>query len=83
MNYVIRQRIIDIILCVVKCEKIEINDETTFVDDLGFDSVSIINFIVLTEKEFNLKFDMNDNLLEIFFCIGSLERYLESAMNNG
>ena len=82
MNYVIRQEIIDIIFCVVKCEKIEISDETTFIDDLGFDSVSIINFIALIEKEFNLQFDMNDDLLEIFFCIGNLERYLESAMNN-
>jgi len=82
MNSNYRQEIINTIHLVKDVGDVEITDKTSFMDDLEFDSVSIINFIAKIEEKFNLNFDENDNIVEIFYSIETLLKYLESV-NNG
>lgn len=81
MNSNHRQEIINAIHLVKDVTDVEISDKTSLIDDLGFDSVSMINFISIIEDKFNLKFDENDDIVEIFYSIESLLKYLESVKN--
>ena len=81
MNSNYRQEIINAIHLVKDVGDVEISDKTSLIDDLGFDSVSMINFISIIEDKFNLKFDENDDIVEIFYSIESLLKYLESVKN--
>ncbi len=38
--------------------------ETSFIDDLGIDSLTLINFIVKLEKKYNVKVEM-DNIVKL------------------
>lgn len=83
MNYDIRKRIVKIILLNTddNKENFVIGDNTKIIEDLGFDSVSIMNLIIELEKEFDFDFLENDNIIDIFSSIRSLQEYIESRIN--
>lgn len=67
-----------------------LSDNFTFIDinnvslksklreDLGLDSVSLINFQILIEDEFDIRFNpIEDDITRIFYDINSLVDYLE------
>ena len=61
-------------------KNIVITDSTKLIDDLGFDSSTIMDLIVALEEEFNFEFSINDNLIEIMNTIYSLQNYIESVI---
>ena len=83
MNYDIRKRMVKIILLNTddNKENFVIGDNTKIIEDLGFDSVSIMNLILELEKEFDFDFLENDNIIDIFSSIRSLQEYIESRIN--
>lgn len=80
MNNVIRQSILDIICSILEKDNIEIKDESRFIEDLDFDSVSIITFMAMIEEKFHIQFSENDNMIEIFNNVFSLEQYLHKKV---
>lgn len=82
MDYQIRQKLIKLIFKSLGdcCKNIVITDSTKLIDDLGFDSSTIMDLIVALEEEFNFEFSINDNLIEIMNTIYSLQNYIESVI---
>ena len=82
MDYQIRQKLIKLIFKSLgdSCKNIVITDSTKLIDDLGFDSSTIMDLIVALEEEFNFEFSINDNLIEIMNTIYSLKNYIESVI---
>lgn len=58
-------------------QNIVINDNTRLIEELGFDSVSILNLLTSIEKKFNLDFSQCDDIAATFETIGSLQKYIE------
>lgn len=42
-----------------------IKEDTDFIEELGFDSLSIIRFITDVEREFNIEFDFEELVSEV------------------
>lgn len=59
---------------------IEIEQSTSLIDDLGFDSISIIELIVAVEKEYQITFDDNHLLLEALDNFGALSDYVQKSL---
>jgi len=52
--------------------------ESNLKDDLGFDSISLVELQILIEEEFNIRFNpIETDLSEVFKTIASLIEYLE------
>ena len=52
--------------------------ESNLKDDLGFDSISLVELQILIEEEFNIRFNpIETDLSEVFKTITSLIEYLE------
>jgi len=54
------EKLQDIIADVLKVDKATITPETTFVDDLGADSLDIFQIIMGIEEEFDIEIDNED-----------------------
>ena len=54
------EKLQDIIGDVLNVQKEEINPETTFVDDLGADSLDIFQIIMGIEEEFDIEIDNDE-----------------------
>ena len=54
------EKLQDIIADVLNVQKEEIKPETTFVDDLGADSLDIFQIIMGIEEEFDIEIDNED-----------------------
>jgi len=51
-------------------------------EDLGFDSISLINLQILIEDNFEIRFNpMEDDITEIFDSIDSLISFIEKKKN--
>jgi acyl carrier protein len=56
----------------------KVNLESNLKDDLGFDSISLVELQILIEEEFNIRFNpIETDLSEVFKNIASLIEYLE------
>lgn len=53
-------------------DDVELSDDAYLIDDLGFDSVQLMNLIVTLESEFGVEFDDSDMLFENFNQLSSL-----------
>lgn len=53
-------------------EDVELTNDAYLIDDLGFDSVQLMNLIVTLESEFEFEFDDSDMLFDNFNQISSL-----------
>lgn len=53
-----------------------INNETSFLVDLGMDSVSLVRLMINIEREFGIKFDEEDVDLPVIKNYGELKNYV-------
>lgn len=83
MDYEIRKKIVGIIIESLDCdtEQIIISDDTSLINDLGFDSISIIKLLSKIELSFGLDFSNCDNIAEIFESVGNLQNFIEGQFN--
>ena len=59
-------------------ENKELNLNNSLKNDLGFDSISLVELQILIEEEFNIRFNpIETDLSEVFKTIASLIEYLE------
>ena len=83
MEYKVRITLIKLIVASgINLDKVIIEDNTKLFEDLGFNSISIVNLIVLVEETFSISFSDQDNLIEIFDSIGSIVSYVIGYLNN-
>ena len=78
----VHEKLVDIIQNSVSIlyENIPIENDTDIINDLGFDSISIIQLILEIESEFNIKFD--DSLkYEDIATLNDLEDYINTKIN--
>ena len=55
----------------------DINDNTDFAENLGYDSLEMINLIIGLEKEFKIEFSAEDLAIENLKKYGGLKRILQ------
>ena len=71
----IRGRVKTIIMDKLGVEEAEINDEASFTNDLGADSLDTVELIMEFEKEFNIS--IPDEQAETITTVGQAVAYLE------
>ena len=74
------EKLQDIIADVLNVQKDEIKPETTFVDDLGADSLDIFQIIMGIEEEFDIEIDNDD--AEKIVTVGDAVEQIRTATNN-
>ena len=73
------EKIKKIISEVLNCDEDEITMETTFVDDLGADSLDVFQIIMGIEEEFDIEID-NDEAEKIVTVADAVEQ-IKNALN--
>ncbi len=56
----IRQKVIKLTAETLSRDEKEISDESKFIDDLGADSLDVVEFVMALEDEYSIKIDEND-----------------------
>ncbi|NDC29493.1 MAG: acyl carrier protein [Bacteroidetes bacterium] len=74
----IRGRVKTIIMDKLGVEEAEINDEASFTNDLGADSLDTVELIMEFEKEFNIA--IPDDQAEKIGTVGQAVSYIESNL---
>ena len=74
------EKLQEIIADVLNVQKDEIKPETTFVDDLGADSLDIFQIIMGIEEEFDIEIDNDD--AEKIVTVGDAVEQIRTATNN-
>ena len=69
-----------IIADVLNVDENEITMETTFVDDLGADSLEVFQFIMGIEEEFDIEIDQEE--AEKIVSVGDAVEEIKNALNN-
>lgn len=73
------EKLRDIIVEVLRCSPEEITAETTFVDDLGADSLDIFQIIMGIEDAFDIEIDNEE--AEKIATVGDAVEQIKNAMN--
>ena len=76
----IRGRVKIIIMDKLGVEESEINDEASFTNDLGADSLDTVELIMEFEKEFNIA--IPDDQAEKIATVGQAFAYIEANVKN-
>lgn len=63
---------------IVKITNEDIKNNSDLINDFGFDSIRIMQFIMEIEKEFNIKFQPNELVLDTVGNYGQLLIYLKN-----
>ncbi len=71
-----RDRVEDIIVRYFGNPAVEVTDETSFIDDLGADSLELTELFIAFEEEFNT--DVDDAAIDGIATVGDLIRYLQA-----
>ena len=74
------EKLQDIIVDVLNVQKEEVKPETTFVDDLGADSLDIFQIIMGIEEEFDIEID-NDEAEKIVTVQNAVDQ-IKKAVDN-
>ena len=74
------EKLQEIIADVLNVQKEEIKPETTFVDDLGADSLDIFQIIMGIEETFDIEIDNED--AEKIATVGDAVEQIKAATNN-
>jgi acyl carrier protein len=74
------EKLQNIIMEVLNVEKEEVTPETTFVDDLGADSLDIFQIIMGIEEEFDIEIDNED--AEKIVTVGDAIEEIKKTLNN-
>ncbi|SEP72004.1 acyl carrier protein [Lachnospiraceae bacterium RM5] len=74
------EKLKDIISEVLGVDKDAITEETTFIDDLGADSLDIFQIIMGIEEEFDI--EIPDNAAESIKSVGDAVEQIKAVVNN-
>ena len=74
------EKLQEIIADVLNVQKDEIKPETTFVDDLGADSLDVFQIIMGIEEEFDIEIDQEE--AEKIVSVGDAVDEIKKALNN-
>ncbi len=69
------EKVINIISNVCEIDKKDIKSDSNLVNDLGLESLDVVDLVVAFEKEFNIKIDDKD--IKQFQTIKDIVNYLE------
>tara|TARA_B100001964_G_C14121425_1_gene548489 strand:- start:72 stop:1124 length:1053 start_codon:yes stop_codon:yes gene_type:complete len=72
----LREKIIEIIAKLFKVEESSINDQTSFVDDLGADSLDTVELVMAFEEEFGS--EISDSEAEKILTVGDAIKFIQS-----
>ena len=75
----LREKIIEIIAKLFKVEESSINDQTSFVDDLGADSLDTVELVMAFEEEFGS--EISDSDAEKILTVGDAVKFIENKAN--
>ena len=72
------EKVKDIIVTELGVEREKLTDDASFIDDLGADSLDIVELVMEFEKEFNI--DIPDEDAEKLRTVGDAVAYLEAKV---
>ena len=73
------EKIRDIIVEVLNVEESDVKMESTFIDDLGADSLDMVELIMAIEEEF--EFEVPEEDAENIVTVGDAINYIKSKIN--
>ena len=76
----VEERVIEIVSEQMGVAKDQINRETSFVNDLGADSLDIVELVMELEEEFDIQ--IPDDQAEKIKTVGEAVDYIEQAIKN-
>ena len=75
----VKERVIDIVAEQLGVDKDKINLETSFVNDLGADSLDTVELVMELEEEFDI--NIPDDAAEKIQTVGQAVEYIESTQS--
>lgn len=76
----IRQRVIDIVCEHLAVNKDQVTDNTSFIEDIGADSLDIVELVMELEEEFDIQ--IPDDQAEKIKTVGEAVEYIKTAVKN-
>jgi acyl carrier protein len=76
----VEQRVIDIVSEHFAYDKEKITRNTTFIEDIGADSLDIVEFVMELEEEFDIQ--IPDDQAEKIKTVGEAVDYIDNAIKN-
>jgi acyl carrier protein len=76
----VEQRVIDIVSEHFAYDKEKITRNTTFIEDIGADSLDIVEFVMELEEEFDIQ--IPDDQAEKIKTVGEAVEYIDNAIKN-
>jgi len=80
VNVVVFEKVRDIIVEQLGVDESEVTLEASFIDDLGADSLDIVELIMALEEEFDL--EIPDKEAEKITTVGEAVEYIKAHQNN-
>ena len=74
------EKVKEIIVSQLGVEEDEVTLEATFVDDLGADSLDMVEFVMVLEEEFNIEVPETD--ADKIVTVGDAVEYIKAHQNN-
>ena len=74
----IRQRVIDIVCEHLAVNKDQVSDNTSFIEDIGADSLDIVELVMELEEEFDIQ--IPDDQAEKIKTVGEAVEYIKAAV---
>lgn len=69
------ERIVEIIQEQLNIDDVEINEDTSFKDDLGVDSLDLLELVMAFEEEYNI--ELNPEELEGITTVGDIMEFIK------
>jgi acyl carrier protein len=76
----IRQRVIDIVCEHLAVNKDQVTDNTSFIEDIGADSLDIVELVMELEEEFDIQ--IPDDQAEKIKTVGEAVEYIKAAVKS-
>ena len=76
----IRQRVIDIVCEHLAVNKDQVTDSTSFIEDIGADSLDIVELVMELEEEFDIQ--IPDDQAEKIKTVGEAVEFIKVAVKN-
>ena len=74
------EKVKEIIVSQLGVEEDEVTLDSTFVDDLGADSLDMVEFVMVLEEEFNIEVPETD--ADKIVTVGDAVEYIKAHQNN-
>ena len=76
----IRTKVIEIVCEHLAVEKAKVEDKTSFIEDIGADSLDIVELVMELEEEFDIQ--IPDDQAEKIKTVGEAVDYIDNAIKN-